>query len=290
MEQRENTGKKKPGKKCDIITILIIIALIVAAAAIAACVVMTRQNSQSEDEYGEMASQYLMDDGSNSGMGDDSTEIPTGESSGQPVHTESGTDRTPVTSLIPQAPDVDFAGLQKKGKDIVAWISIPSLGIEYPVVQTDNNEDYLHVTAYGSRYYAGSIILEAVNSKAFTDANTILYGHNMSNGSMFGKLTTLHENTSREPIYIWICTPENKYLYRVISEYVTDMYSEAYRMFSSKDTPEDVAKWISGIAGKSSTSFDMPPAYIKRVLTLSTCTSASDRTRRVVQAVMIGRG
>lgn len=279
----KNTQKKR----LDITGILLVITLIVAVTASAVFLVLCRQNGKSEDEYGSIQSAYT----GNGNSGDNGNAKVDDIKGGGAVKK----DRTAAASAnvdshpIPDAPSVDFKGLKEKGRDIVAWISVPSMGIEYPVVQTDNNEDYLHTTAFGSNYYAGSIILEAVNSPAFTDVNTILYGHNMSNGSMFGSLARLQEDVPDGPVYIWICTPDAGYLYRVFSEYVTDMHSDAYRMFGTKDTSADAAKWISEISGKSKVPFEMPPTYIKRVLTLSTCTSASDNTRRVVHAVMMKR-
>ena len=287
VEQKEESTQKKEvkngrKKRVDVTAILLTVAIIVAVISSLACLSMIHMNRMSANEYEEISADFTTD-------GDDAPV--TGDGSADSTGDKAGGTADAVTTVnsIPKAPSVDFEGLRAKGHDIVAWISIPYLDINYPIVHTDDNEDYLHRTAYGNRFYAGSIILEAINSPSFTDVNTILYGHNMSAGSMFGKLLSLHEDTPKEPVYIWICTPTADYLYRVFSEYVTDMHSDAYRMFGTKDTSADAAKWISEISGKSKAPFKMPPTYIKRVLTLSTCTSASDNTRRVVHAVMMKR-
>lgn len=85
-------------------------------------------------------------------------------------------------------PEIDFDGLRAINKDIVAWIQIPGIGVDYPVVQGKDNEHYLHYTFDGKANKAGSIFLDYRNRKDFTDSKVILYGHNMKDGSMFSNL------------------------------------------------------------------------------------------------------
>ena len=81
-------------------------------------------------------------------------------------------------------PEIDFDGLRAINKDIVAWIQIPGIGVDYPVVQGKDNDHYLHYTFDGKANKAGSIFLDYRNRKDFTDSKVILYGHNMKDGSM----------------------------------------------------------------------------------------------------------
>lgn len=85
-------------------------------------------------------------------------------------------------------PEIDFDGLRAINKDIVAWIQIPGIGVDYPVVQGKDNEHYLHYTFDGKANKAGSIFLDYRNRAEFTDSKVILYGHNMKDGSMFSNL------------------------------------------------------------------------------------------------------
>ena len=85
-------------------------------------------------------------------------------------------------------PRVDFDGLRAINGDIVAWIQIPGIGVDYPVVQGKDNEHYLHYTFDGKANKAGSIFLDYRNRADFTDSKVILYGHNMKDGSMFSNL------------------------------------------------------------------------------------------------------
>lgn len=86
------------------------------------------------------------------------------------------------------ATTIEFGELQKINPDIVAWIRIDGLGIDYPVVQGEDNEHYLYYTFRGEANVAGSIFLDYRNKADFSDSKIILYGHNMKNGSMFGSL------------------------------------------------------------------------------------------------------
>ena len=92
------------------------------------------------------------------------------------------------------AAKVDFDALKKINPDIVAWIRIEGLGIDYPVVQGEDNEHYLNYTFRGEKNAAGSIFLDCRNQADFSDPKIILYGHNMKNGSMFGSLKKYQED------------------------------------------------------------------------------------------------
>ena len=80
---------------------------------------------------------------------------------------------------------VDFEALKKINPEIIAWIRIPDTRIDYPVVQGTDNEYYLKHTFKKTEHVAGSIFLDKDNSPDFTNRKTILYGHNMKDGSMF---------------------------------------------------------------------------------------------------------
>ena len=80
---------------------------------------------------------------------------------------------------------VDFEALKKINPEIIAWIRIPDTKIDYPVVQGTDNEFYLKHTFKKTEHVAGSIFLDKDNSPDFSNRKSILYGHNMKDGSMF---------------------------------------------------------------------------------------------------------
>ncbi len=83
---------------------------------------------------------------------------------------------------------IDFTQLLSVNSDIVGWLRIRALDISYPVVQGKDNDYYLHRTFEKTDNFAGCLFVNSYNMGDFTDQNTIIYGHNMKNGSMFGKL------------------------------------------------------------------------------------------------------
>ncbi len=93
---------------------------------------------------------------------------------------------------------IDFDGLRTINKDIVAWIEIPGIGVDYPVVQGEDNEHYLHYMFDGKENIAGSIFLDFRNKADFTDRKVILYGRNMQDGSMFSQLEKYQDKDFRE--------------------------------------------------------------------------------------------
>lgn len=107
---------------------------------------------------------------------------------------------------------VDFDGLREINGDIVAWIDFPGQGISYPVVQGDDNSRYLKYTFEGQRNSAGCVFEDYRNGKPMTDGNTIFYGHNMKNGSMFGFLKRYLEQEHYEQYpYFDVYTPDGTY-------------------------------------------------------------------------------
>ena len=87
---------------------------------------------------------------------------------------------------------IDFASLKETNPDIYAWIEIPDTNVNYPIVQSaDDDSYYLNHTIDGQEGYPGSIYTEKVNAKDFSDFNTVIYGHDMKDGSMFKIYTNL---------------------------------------------------------------------------------------------------
>ena len=218
-------------------------------------------------------------------------------------------------AAIPDRPVIDWDELTKSGRDIVAWLDIPALAIAYPVVQGDDNEFYLHHLPNGEYKNAGSLFMEAANSRNLTDINTVIYGHNMDNGSMFGKFRNMTEEDYKTQPYLWLCTTEKAYLYAMISLHISHVDDESYTLFEMEEAAVDlmpdrtekksleltgepesvslqnlaesnVTGWIRNENLRSYINMSIPKAAFGRVVTLSTCASHSDE-RRVLQAVLV---
>lgn len=182
--------------------------------------------------------------------------------------------------------EVDFAALQAVNPDVRAWLLIPETDISYPVVQGEDNEFYLHTTYDRKPNSCGSIFIDARNAEPFAETNTILYGHNMKNGSMFGTLRRYEDDAFRiaHPD-IYIVTPEGQLQYRVFSAYVEaengDAYTVDFSTLSEAEFLRRAAGWDSGDVETET------PARGSKVLTLSTCTSIVAWQRFVVHAVLV---
>lgn len=187
----------------------------------------------------------------------------------------------------PEAPiAVDFDELKRINPDVVGWIYIEGIEVSYPVVKGRDNDQYLYHTYEGNYNIAGSIFLEYTNKGNFSDCNTIIYGHNMKNGSMFGTLKYFTEKDAYEKSsYIWILTPDGDYRYEIFAAYVTPVNSDTYTLFKGpdKEFKEYVEKMKKNSVLKTR---DMEVDVKDKVITLSTCTGNS-ATRYVVQAIRL---
>lgn len=130
---------------------------------------------------------------------------------------------------------IDFATLEKMNPDIVGWISFDEgLQIEYPLVQGKDNETYLETTFEGRKNAAGCLFLDYRNQKDFGDSHTLIYGHNMKDGSMFGKLRNYRDsNFLKEHPTFSIETPDGiKRIYEIFEVRVVDCAEEVQESVS----------------------------------------------------------
>lgn len=101
---------------------------------------------------------------------------------------------------------IDFNYLRRLNKDIVGWLYIKDVA-DYPILKGQSNDTYLHHNYKKNYSFAGSIFLDEISNKNFQDRNTIIYGHNMNNGSMFGQLKKFSEQSfmNNHPVaYIYL--------------------------------------------------------------------------------------
>ena len=103
---------------------------------------------------------------------------------------------------------VDFTIVESNSNGKCSWIYIPDSAIDYPIVQADDNEKYLSTDAYGNASKSGAIFLDCNNSVLMDDTKSIIYGHSMKDGSMFGTLKNfVQEGVYETYPYFWIYTP-----------------------------------------------------------------------------------
>lgn len=183
---------------------------------------------------------------------------------------------------------VEFESLWNVNADIKGWIYLEALDISYPIVQGRTNEDYIYTSVKGSSNSAGSIFMDYRNGAEFSDPHTLIYGHNMKDGSMFGKLKKLYDQEFVDewdaPLCFWILTPEGKYRYDIFSIHTVLADGEAYTLFAKAE--DGLGKYANTMARQTGVALSQRVYNDQdKIITLSTCTSG-DAYRLVVQGVL----
>ena len=187
---------------------------------------------------------------------------------------------------------IDFEGLWEINPEIYAWIRIPDTNIDYPILQHEGEDQgyYLTRDIYGENSQAGSIYTEHYNRKDFTDPNTLLYGHNMKNGSMFHNVRYFAEREyfdEHEDLYIYV--PGKILKYQIITCYE---YDDRHILGSFDFSDEEVfAEYLEEIMNPRS-MYTMVREGVElttenRIVTLSTCVANKPNNRRLLQAVFV---
>lgn len=186
---------------------------------------------------------------------------------------------------------IDFIALQEENPDIYAWISIPGVETEYPICQSATDDSYyLNYTVDGTYGLPGSIYTESLNSKDFTDFDTVIYGHHMKNGTMFGSLHKFRDITfMKENPNIYIYTPDCIRTYEIFAA-VT--YSDDHLLrtfdFSQESDREKYLDSINEIRDMNSpVRDDVKVTTDSKIITLSTCIGGQPDNRLLIEAVLV---
>jgi len=180
---------------------------------------------------------------------------------------------------------VDFDTLKKTNPDVVGWLWIPDTEINFPLLRAENNWKYLSLSYDLQSTNSGGIFMDCRNSPSFADGNTVIYGHNMKSGGMFGTLKDFADiDYLRENTNLYIFTEAEVFKYRIFAAYKTEADSLSYtRSFSDEFCFEDLIGYIKSTAGEN---FCGATGKASALVTLSTCTSARRTERFVVHAYL----
>ncbi len=177
---------------------------------------------------------------------------------------------------------------KEKNNDLAGWITIENTNINYPIVQYTDNDYYLNHAFTGEYLPAGSIFIDSkCNKNIIKNYNTVIYGHNMTNGLMFNHVTKyLDESFFNDNPYIKISTPDGIYTYIVFSIYQTDMY---YSYITTDFyTRESFVEFAYEMKNNSLYQRDDIEFTINdRIITLSTCTNGYFTNRYCLQAKLV---
>lgn len=190
---------------------------------------------------------------------------------------------------IPLNKRIDTKKLKEANEDITGWIYIKDTPVDYPLLKCQTNNDEYIYTTYENRYSSfGSIFIDYRNMDNFVDENTVIYGHNMQNGSMFGQLMKYgKQDYADSHSEIKILTDEGVRLYKVFSAYRTVANSESYEF--TFDTAEGYQSFLDNAVSNSVIASDVELTTEDKIITLSTCTDTGRTVNRfVVHAKFMG--
>lgn len=177
--------------------------------------------------------------------------------------------------------NLSLAELQKINPDVCAWLTVDDTHIDYPVVQGEDNMEYINKDVFGEFALSGAIFLDSSNSKDFSDRYCLLYGHHMDNGAMFGdivefadkdyftahKTGTLYRIGATDKITLFACVK------------VAASDSVVYNPTAQKG---DVSSLLKYIREKAVQYRDIGIASDDHIIGLSTCAEAETNGRVVV--------
>jgi len=182
---------------------------------------------------------------------------------------------------------VDWDGLLARNSDVVAWLHVPGTVIHYPVLAGATNETYLRTSIDGLPSEAGSVFLEENNESTFLDLHTIIYGHNMLNGSKFADVDALVSGDLplSDVQYVYLYLPDGTVnIYQIVGGQLTDIFSMIYHL-----PVENLAAFYELMLADNvldDVAFDR--RELARVLTLSTCAEVGGSpVRSVIFAVLV---
>ncbi len=190
---------------------------------------------------------------------------------------------------------IDFAGLQAdKCEDIYAWLTVPGTDVDYPVVQHPEDPSYyLRRDLDGSYATHGCIYTEYYNSKDWDDPNTVLYGHNMRNGTMFATLHNYEDPVFfGEHPYVYVYSPGVTRVYRVFAayEYTNVHLLLGFDMWNQEVFGEYLESVFDEDGLNSNFNTEVELDNSDRIVTLETCVYGKPEKRYLVQAVLEAEG
>ena len=183
--------------------------------------------------------------------------------------------------------NVDFNGLKRTNPDVVGWLKVNGTNINYPFVQSSDNDYYLTHSFNKSYNGAGWVFLDYRNNGT-NNKNTIIYAHGRSNKTMFGTLKNVLNNgwlNNTNNYVIKISTETENSLWQIFSVYRIPTTSDYLQTNFNDET--EYQNFLDMIKDRSSHNFETNVASTDNILTLSTCYNNSDKM--VVHAKLIKR-
>lgn len=181
-----------------------------------------------------------------------------------------------------------FENLLKINPQVCGWIAVPGTGLSFPLLQGDDNEFYLHHDIYGQNNRHGAIFVDHKADLYGGEANMIIYGHHMRDGSMFGSLKEYEDRSYwEEHPSFFLFLPEEEREYEIIAVLKNDIYSrekEPFQYYDYEHIPdrEMFDEYCQGIKSHSLYDTGLTARYGDELVTLCTCSYSGKDQRLLV--------
>ena len=199
-------------------------------------------------------------------------------------------DETKITDAVTKKM-LQLQELKKENNDIVAWLEIPDTKINYPVLQTTDNEYYMTHTYKKENSKDGSIFLDKDYDWNMPSSNLLIYGHNNKNGNMFQELLKYEdESYYKEHPIIQFTTVDEDSTYEIIAVFKSRVYYKneqnvfRYYFFINAENEEEYNYYVEESKKASLYDTGKTAEYGDQLLTLSTCEYSQEDGRFVIVA------
>ncbi len=256
--------------------IFLILFLVVIAVSAGYLVVNSKSRSEANDNLEEIVKESNIEASAN-------TEI------------EDSNDPYKALGITVPEKNLNWKKLHKENEDIYAWITVSDTTVDYPVLQhPTDNVYYLNHNIDGSKGFPGCLYTEDYNTKTFDDPNTVIYGHNLKDKTMFSSLHNYEdEATFKKDQFIYVYTEDDVFVYRVFAAYEFNANHLLLNYdYSNEYAYEQYIKDIKNVGtrgyGIANIKEDVEVTKEDKIITLSTCTSDhNDSQRYLVVGVLV---
>lgn len=190
--------------------------------------------------------------------------------------------------------DMDYASLKAINSDLVGWIYYEGVDLSYPVVMDKGNDYYENYTFENEKNNSGAIFMDYLCKIDFNSFNTIIYGHNMRNGTMFGSLNNIIDDPdiiANYP-YFYIFTEDEAMMYKIVSGYYTTNNSNTYNItldYTVYDMRDYVDYMNKVSTYRDEDFFNKEVSEDMKICTLSTCHGLHSNVRTVIHGELVAR-
>lgn len=260
-----------------LLIVLCVVCLIVAGISAYKLISILGEYKAAVESYDQMSQSFVTTD----------EDIP---EENKPVETPAAAEEATVETKNPVSEKspitVDFESLLATNDEVVGWLFSEDTVINYPIAQAEDNDKYLHHMLDGTYNSSGTLFVDCECAPEFAGANTIVYGHNMKNGSMFYSLHNYIDQAyyDAHPV-MYLNTPTQNYRIDIFSAFICNYDSDTYTL--SFPSENDYVDFINKMKSQSDFQSDVEVTGNDRVITLSTCTYEYDNARYVVMGKLV---